>query len=147
MTSYTVKEMNKLDFGSGHNPKDGYMTCDIYGYVDYFFDPIEYAIDCPDNFFDVIRCHNVIHHIKDIDRLSSEFHRVLKNGGIINITESTKETYRINYYLDYLWYRFIIPRYEIWFSPKYRDCREHFTKFKLIEYTVNMEKELFTFIK
>jgi len=56
----------KLDFGSGHNPKKGYKTCDISGYVDFYFDPINYKINCSDNSFDMIRCRHVIHHIKDM---------------------------------------------------------------------------------
>lgn len=49
--------MIKLDFGSGYNPMDDYKTCDIYGYVDYYFDPIEYKIDADDNTFDdIIHC-------------------------------------------------------------------------------------------
>ena len=85
--------MIKLDFGSGYNPMHDYKTCDIYGYVDYYFDPIEYKIDAEDNTFDVIRCRNVIHHIKDIDKLSKEFKRVLKTNGVLEITEARKEYY------------------------------------------------------
>jgi len=46
--------MDKLDFGSGYNPVDGFKTCDINGYVDYYFDPIEYKIDSEDKIFDII---------------------------------------------------------------------------------------------
>lgn len=147
MILYTAREMNKLDFGSGHNPKEGYKTCDIHGYVDYYFDNIEYKIITDDNVFDEIRCHNVIHHIQDLRKLSKEFNRVIRPGGTLEITESTRECYKMNYYLDFLWYRFIIPRHDIWFSPKYRDCREYFTEFKLVKYEVNKEKELFVFSK
>ena len=139
--------MNRLDFGSGYNPQDDYKTCDIYGYVDYYFDPIEYYIDVEDKTFDIIRCRNVIHHIQDIKRLSKEFSRVLKDGGILEITEARKEYYSANYYLDYLWYRFIIPRYEVWFCKKYRDCRDYFDEFELNLYETLNEKERFIFIK
>jgi SAM-dependent methyltransferase len=139
--------MRKLDFGSGYNPEKEYETCDIYGHVDYFFDPISYKIDVEDELFDVIRCRNVIHHIKDIDRLSKEFNRILKKGGILEITEARKEYYSSNYYLDYLWYRFIIPRYEVWFSKKYRNCKNYFKEFDLGYYDTLDEKEIFIFIK
>lgn len=46
---------------------------------------------------------------------------VCLDNGTIEIVECSKEYYNTNYYLDYLWYRFIIPRYEIWFSKNYRD--------------------------
>lgn len=139
--------MKKLDFGSGYNPEDDYETCDIYGYVDYYFDPIEYKIEADDKSFDLIRCRNVIHHIKDIKKLSKEFSRVLKTEGILEITEARKEYYSANYYLDYLWYRFVIPRYEVWFCNKYRDCRDYFDEFDLEHYDTLDEKELFIFIK
>lgn len=138
--------MIKLDFGSGYNPMHDYKTCDIYGYVDYYFDPIEYKIDAEDNTFDVIRCRNVIHHIKDIHKLSKEFKRVLKTNGILEITEARKDYYTSNYYLDYLWYRYIIPRYEVWFCDHYRNCKDHFTNFHLEFYDIIDEKERFIFI-
>jgi len=139
--------MKKLDFGSGYNPKSDYETCDIYGYVDHYFDPVEYKIDVKDKSFDIIRCRNVIHHIKDLSKLSFEFSRILKDGGILEITEARKEHYRANYFLDWLWYRFIIPRYEIWFSRKYRDCNKYFDEFDLEDYNTLKEKEIFIFIK
>lgn len=139
--------MKKLDFGSGYNPESEYETCDIYGYVDYYFDPIEYKINIEDKSFDIIRCRNVIHHVQDLDKLSKEFSRILKGGGILEITEPRKEFYNANYYLDYLWYRFVIPRYEVWFSKKYRDCRDYFKEFDLGYYDTFEEKELFIFIK
>jgi len=138
--------MNKLDFGSGYNPGDGFKTCDIYGYVDYYFDSINYQVNT-DEKFDYIRCRNVIHHIKDLRKLSLEFNRLLNPGGILEITEPRKEYYTENYYLDYLWYRFVIPRYEVWFSNVYRDCRNYFKEFILKEYKVEDEKEIFKFQK
>lgn len=140
-------KIRRLDFGSGYNPEEDYETCDIYGHVDYYFDPIEYKIDVEDNTFDIVRCRNVIHHIKDIRRLSAELSRITKGCGILEITEARKEHYKSNYFLDYLWYRFIIPRYEIWFSTKYRDCRYFFSEFELEDYKVLDEKERFIFIK
>ncbi len=140
--------MNRLDFGSGYNPEGNYETCDIYGYVDYYFDPIEYKTDAEDKSFDIIRCRNVIHHIKNLKKLSKEFTRILKDGGLIEIIEPRKEYYSSNYYLDYLWYRFIIPRYEVWFSNKYRDCRDYFCeKFTLEYHEIQDEKEIFIFMK
>src|ERR1035437_940569 len=103
MTLSIVREMNKLDFGSGYNPQTEYKTCDVCGYVDYYFDPIEYKIDAEDGIFDEIRCRNVIHHVKDLNKLSKEFYRVLKNGGRLKIIEPIRECYDANYYLDYLW--------------------------------------------
>lgn len=138
--------MKKLDFGSGYNPGDGFKTCDIYGYVDYYFDTEHYKVDTNEK-FDHIRCRNVIHHIKDLDKLAKEFDRLLTDNGTLEIIEPRKEYYAENYYLDYLWYRFVIPRYEVWFCTKYRDCRNYFKDFKLDEYKIDKEKEIFLFIK
>lgn len=138
--------MNKLDFGSGYNPEKDFKTCDIYGYVDYYFDPILYKVNTDDK-FDYIRCRNVIHHIKDINKLSKEFNRVLENNGLIEIIEPRKEYYNENYYLDYLWYRWVIPRHEVWFCTEYRSCKNYFKEFDLIEYKIKNEKEIFLYRK
>ena len=87
--------MNKLDFGSGYNPEAGFKTCDIYGYVDYYFDPETYKVNTDDK-FDYIRCRNVIHHIKDINKLSEELNRILNTGGTLEIIECRKENYKEN---------------------------------------------------
>jgi ubiquinone/menaquinone biosynthesis C-methylase UbiE len=138
--------MDKLDFGSGYNPVDGFKTCDINGYVDYYFDPILYKIKTDDK-FNYIRCRNVFHHIRDLKKLSKEFYRVLKDNGKLEIIEARKEYYNENYYLDYFWYRYVIPRYEVWFSNEYRDCREYFNIFTLEDYKVEGEKEIFIYKK
>lgn len=138
--------MDKLDFGSGYNPQKDFKTCDIYGYVDYYFDPETYTIQTDDK-FDHIRCRNVIHHIKDLGKLEKEFSRVLKDNGTLEIIEPRKEYYSENYYLDYLWYRFVIPRYEVWFSTRYRDCRNYFKDYILVDYKIIDEKEIFSFTK
>lgn len=140
----------KLDFGSGYNPEPNFKTCDIYGYcVDYYFDKDNYKIlDCEENMFDEIYCRNVIHHIKDLDKLLKEFKRVLKKGGVLKIIEPRKEFYYQNYILDTLWYRFVIPRKEVWFSENYRDYITLTSK-KLI-YIKTMyenEKEISSFYK
>ena len=38
-------------------------------------------IPYPDNFFDIVYTHGVIHHSPSIDKITSEIHRVLKPGG------------------------------------------------------------------
>ena len=146
MTLYIAKEMNKLDFGSGYNPGDGFKTCDIYGYVDYYFDPETYTIQTTE-LFHHIRCRNVIHHIKDLDRLADEFYDKLYKGGTLEIIDVREEYFEQNYYLDYLWYRYVIPRYEVWFSKKYRDPEEYFLKFDLKGRWIEGEKEHFIFTK
>lgn len=123
-------QRRKLDFGSGHRPRPGYMTCDIVGRPDFYFDPENYHIeDVPDGYFDEIICFNVLHHVKDLDRLAQEFERVLKIGGKLIIGEPKKDCYEANKALDYLWYRWIIPRHYIWWSQTYRDWRSIFKRY------------------
>lgn len=74
-----------------------------------------------DNVVDRIHCRNVIHHINDLLGLFTNFYRYLKEDGELEIIECTKESYQANYFLDTLWYRYVIPRKEVWFADKYRD--------------------------
>lgn len=116
--------MLKIDFGSGYNPKDGYKTCDItYApNLDFVFDQQKYKIiNCADNSVDEIYCRNVLHHVKDLEKLFIEFRRVLKVGGRLVIVEPAKEHFDANLAKDFLWYRFIIPRHEVWYSEEYRE--------------------------
>ena len=121
----------KIDFGSGHNPKEGYKRCDMTcgPNLDFVYDAEEYKIlDCADESVDEIWCRNVLHHIPDLKRLFNEFRRVLKVGGSITIVEPTKEAFDANICKDYLWYRFIIPRYDVWYATEYRDYAEDLEK-------------------
>lgn len=138
-----------LDFGSGYNPKDGYLTCDRTSSpkLDFVFDPDAYKIiDVDDNHFDVIRCRNVIHHVHDLRKLFLEFQRTLKVNGKLIIIEPTRKSYKSNLILDILWYRFVIPRYEVWFSPKYREYVDTLKQLKFKEEShTEGEKEYYTF--
>lgn len=134
----------KLDFGSGHNPRKGYKTCDITNspYLDYVFDPITYKVSCPNETFDEIFVKNVLHHVKDLDKLFKELKRILTKNGKIVIVEPRKEFYHKNLNLDLLWYRYINPRYDIWICPFYRDYKKISSKmFKEQYLQYNEEKE------
>lgn len=140
----SVDYILKLDFGSGHNPRKGFKTCDITQapYLDYAFDPETYKVTCEDHVFDEIIIRNVLHHIKDLESLFKEMKRILTNNGKLIIVEPRKEFYQQNLNLDILWYRYIIPRYEIWYSRFYRDCIEIAkTFFKVKNVFYNNEKE------
>ena len=39
----------------------------------------------PDNYFDEIKCQNVIEHIKNLDLFCSEIYRVLKENGVLKL--------------------------------------------------------------
>lgn len=135
--------VNRLDFGSGHNPIDGYKTCDVVPrpFLDYLVR--DNAIDCSDGMFDEIYCRNTIHHVKDIQPICDELFRVLRDDGILKIVECREEKYFANLILDNLWYRFINRNAEVFIAKKYRDYKKIFAKkFILIKETINNEKEI-----
>lgn len=142
--------MINLDFGSGYNPERGYLTCDYTGLpnLDFIFDKNQYKIiGVKGKYFDSIRCCNVIHHIPNLRKLFIEFQRVLKIGGNLVIIEPNKEHYQINCILDIIWYRFVTPRYDVWFSNKYRDYTNLLKRlnFKELGYVKKNEKESYHF--
>ena len=136
--------MKKVDFGSGHNPRAGCVACDITGMsnLTYHFDPVKCKmykykskhfyhnsamILCEDNSLVGFGMNNVIHHIQDLSATFTEMHRVLKPGAELEIIECNEQSYFVNLNMDRLWYRGIIPRPEIWFSPSYRDYKKVLT--------------------
>jgi ubiquinone/menaquinone biosynthesis C-methylase UbiE len=48
------------------------------------------AIELPDATADVVLCHQTFHHLVQQERSLSEFHRILKPGGLLLFSESTK---------------------------------------------------------
>jgi ubiquinone/menaquinone biosynthesis C-methylase UbiE len=139
--------MLKIDFGSGYNPKEGYKTCDITKapYLNYYYDiKSNEIIGLKESTVDKFHLRNVIHHIEDIDVVLNKLHTYLKTDGIVEIIECRKEHYKSNFFLDRLWYRFIIPRNEIWFSETYRDYTKVLNQlgFTLIHKEYINEKEV-----
>lgn len=55
-------------------------------------------IPYPDNFFDIVYTHGVIHHSPSIDKITSEIHRVLKPGGqaVIMLYHKNSFNYQIS---------------------------------------------------
>lgn len=137
----------KIDFGSGYNPNEGYKTCDItyLPNLDYVYDQDRNVIlGCRKDSVDEFYLRNVVHHLPNIQRTFSCLTRYLKKDGIIKIIDCRKECYKQNLILDIIWYRYVTPRYEIWFSNHYRD---YFTilknlGFEQIDYYVQEEKEV-----
>jgi SAM-dependent methyltransferase len=48
------------------------------------------ALDLPDQTADIVFCHQTFHHLVQQERSLAEFHRVLKPGGLLLFSESTK---------------------------------------------------------
>jgi ubiquinone/menaquinone biosynthesis C-methylase UbiE len=139
----------KLDFGSGHNPRKGYKTCDITmsPYLDYVFDPDSYKVSCADNTFSEIILKNVVHHVQDLDKLFKELKRILTDDGKLVIVEPSQEFYEKNLNLDILWYRYIIPRYEIWISNVYRNYTRIATKYFAFQHAQDHEEKETTILR
>lgn len=114
----------KIDFGSGYNANKKYKTCDItYSpMLDYVYDEENNKIlYCERNTVDEFYIRNVVHHIRNLNRTFQCLYNYLKHDGKIIIIDVRKEFYKQNLILDVVWYRYIIPRYDIWFSNVYRD--------------------------
>lgn len=137
----------KIDFGSGYNPNPTYKLCDItyLPNLDYVYDiDNNTIIGCEEDSVDEFYLRNVVHHIKDLNKTFNCLKRYLKKGGIIKIIDARKEYFKQNVILDIIWYRYVIPRYEVWFSNKYRDYNSIILKlgFELIDYHIEQEKEV-----
>ena len=109
-----------VDFGSGYNPYKNFKTCDVS--YNCSFHSIK---DILDNSCKLIRCRNVMHHIKDLEEIFNEFNRVLIKGGKLIIIDCSKEHYKTNLLLDNIYYKSIAKNYDIWYSNKYRDLTKY----------------------
>lgn len=115
-----------IDIGSGYNPKPGYKTADITGSpnLDYYIkDNKIYSRDgeLKENSVDKFRLCNVVHHVKDLNATLVNLFKYLKRSGEIEIIDCNKAHYFSNFCLDNLWYRYVIPRKEIFIADAYRD--------------------------
>ena len=140
-------ETLKIDFGSGHNKKESFASCDFTNnpFLDFHYDAGKNEItECFPNSVDIFNLKNVIHHLPDMEKVLSCLKKYLKNNGKIIIIESTKESYLENKILDILWYRYVIPRYDIWISLKYRDYKPILVKlgFKLLNQKIKNHQEI-----
>lgn len=137
----------KIDFGSGYNPNPEYKTCDItyLPNLDYVYDQDNNIIlGCTINSVDEFYLRNVVHHLPDMERTFKCLLSYLKHNGEIKIVDVRKEFYKQNVILDIIWYRYVIPRYEVWFSNHYRDyfiVLENLGM-KRIDYYIENEKEV-----
>lgn len=129
----------KIDFGSGYNPNKDYKVCDITNLpnLDYVYDQESNEIlGCYENTVDEFYLRNVVHHLPNMERTFKCLLKYLKDNGEIKIIDVRKEYFKQNVILDILWYRYVIPRYEVWFSKHYRDY------FKILE-SLGMERTFY----
>lgn len=97
----------KLNIGCGKDIREGYLNCDYIKApgVDLVFDISKEKIPLPDNSVDEILCSHVLEHIHDWHlNPMSEMHRVLKEGGILEIRvpygiEGLNEAFHVRIFL------------------------------------------------
>jgi len=120
----------KLDYGSGYNPKKGFKTSDFTGSPMLDFHISDLRVNCDAAAFDEVNCRNVIHHIESekLPRLFDEFTRILKPSGKLTISDPAEDFFIQNKCLDVLWYRFVIPRPEIYIGNKFVDFEKFVPK-------------------
>lgn len=140
----------KLDYGSGRQPKEGFLTSDFCGAPNYDFYIKDYkVIGAKDHSFDVVHVRNVIHHIpeKDLPILFDEFYRLLKPDGTLIISEPRKEFHKQNLILDIIWYRFLVYDDKIMLPYKYVDYKKYLNDFEMIDSQNEFNNEVITFKK
>lgn len=140
----------KLDYGSGSQPKQGYLTSDFCGISQYDYMIQDYkVIGAQDGMFETIHCRNVIHHIpkEDLPILVNEFKRLLKKGGRLIISEPRKEFHKQNLILDIIWYRFLKNETKIKLPTEYVDYKKYLNGFDYIASHDEFNNEIIVFKK
>lgn len=138
-----------IDYGSGYNPKKGYKTCDFTTNPCLDYNVIDYKIynkdgELPHNSVSIFRLRNVIHHIQNLQKLFENLKNYLRDDGVIEIIDVNEEHYLANVCLDNLWYRYVIPRKEIFIADNYRDYAKVAKKtgFNVLSQNIINEKEI-----
>jgi len=77
----------KLDVGCGFAKQPGYVGMDVFPAegVDVFHNFDEFPYPFADDTFDEIKCYNSLEHVDDFISTVIEFHRILKNGGLLRV--------------------------------------------------------------
>lgn len=137
----------KLDYGSGLQPKQGFLSSDFVGTPNYDFHIKNYEVlGVDDRSCSVIHCRNVIHHIpeEDLPKLFNEFERLLKHNGKLIISEPRKEFHLQNKIQDLIWYRFLSYEKDIMIPKNYVDYKRYLTSFKIIHSKNEFSNEIIT---
>ena len=146
MTARATRKVLKVDFGSGYNCRKGYKSCDITGspVLDYMYDGNEHIFGLEEKSVDVFNIRNVVHHIPDLRKTFKCIRRYMKENGKIIITDCDKDHYMQNVCLDNLWYRYVIPRPEVYISKEYRNYFEILSEigFEIVSRKKSEEKDI-----
>lgn len=78
--------MAKLNLGSGHDIKSGYINLDRVSLpgVDVVAD-LEKVLPFENDYFEEIYCSHVLEHVSALTKLLSELHRISKSGAVIKV--------------------------------------------------------------
>ncbi len=81
-------KIKKLNIGCGIYKKNGYTNLDFRPEVkpDVLHDLNKYPYPFSDKSYDIIEAHHVLEHLYEPFMAMHEFHRILKNNGILKIT-------------------------------------------------------------
>lgn len=142
--------MKKLDYGSGRQPKKGFLSSDFCGSPGYDYYIRDYRVlGAKDHSFDVIHCRNVIHHIKETDLplLFNEFKRLLKPDGYLIISEPREEFHVQNKILDIIWYRFLVNDKKILIPNEYVDYKPYLKSFNMLRSYDQYQNEILIYQK
>lgn len=137
----------KLDYGSGRQPKQGFLTSDFVGTPNYDYYIKDYKVlGAKDHSFEAIHCRNVIHHIpeQDLPTLFNEFKRLLKKDGLLIISEPRKEFHEQNKLLDWIWYRHLVNDTNIMIPDEYVDYKQYLVDFDIIHSEDEYNNEVIT---
>ncbi|QOV08407.1 SAM-depedendent methyltransferase [Bacillus phage Kirov] len=137
----------KLDYGSGRQPKQGFLTSDFVGTPNYDYYIKDYKVlGAKDHSFEAIHCRNVIHHIpeEDLPTLFNEFKRLLKKDGLLIISEPRKEFHEQNKLLDWIWYRHLVNDTNIMIPDEYVDYKQYLVDFDIIHSEDEYNNEIIT---
>lgn len=82
-----MSELKKLNIGSGERPMEGYVNVDWQdaSSVDVVHDLNQLPYPFEDNSIDEIYISHVLEHLDRPFFVMKEFHRILKNGGVLHI--------------------------------------------------------------
>jgi len=98
--------MKKLNFGCGYDIREGWDNVDIWKVegVNKAFDFEKFPYPIKDNTYDYVYSINVFEHLKDLNNIVLELHRICKNKAIIE-TEVPYYNY-VNMFSDVTHYTF-----------------------------------------
>lgn len=135
-----------VDFGSGHNPRKGFLSCDITSNADLYYNTETFEIENFNEKVDLINVRNVVHHLPDIKRTMNSLKKYLTKNGKIVIIEPSKENFKTNLFLDVLWYRGINKREDIEIF-NYRDYHKILSDDFCIKKTILSHEKQVTILK